>query len=106
MAIEKAYRCLYCNCPTIRQRDEVEFKLITPLDIAPREALELINAKEYKYIHHQLCDSKCYNLKVVDNAINGLSFALLNPEDHFLPLNLDKDIEKAENSLFKLKEFK
>jgi hypothetical protein len=104
--IKENHKCLFCNKPTNLVRDEKNYPLVIPDDIIPRDALELVFAGNYKYSHHKFCDWKCYNLKVLDNAINNLSHSLEYPEEHFLPVNLDKDIPKAKNTLRKLENFK
>jgi hypothetical protein len=68
--------------------------------------LDFMFANNYKYSHHKFCDWKCYNLQVLDNAINNLSHSLAFPEEHYLPTQLDKDLPKAKETLRKLKDFK
>lgn len=106
LILKEEYKCLYCRKPTNRLRSEIEYNLVIPEEIAPKDGLEHLYANQYKYGHHKFCDWKCYNLKVLDNAIDGLSYSLQFPEDHFLPLHINKDIEKAKVTLSKLKEFK
>ncbi|APH05848.1 hypothetical protein [Bacillus weihaiensis] len=108
MIVDKKYKCLNCNTETNIENSEQEkiFKLIIPNEIVPNDSLELVYANHYKFGHHKFCNEKCYNLKVLDNAINDLTHSLNFPEDHFLPLHFDRDISKAKDTLIKLKEFK
>lgn len=107
MQFERKYKCSYCNNYTnLTRDDEVVYDLVIPNDIIPKEAVELLFANYYKYGHHKFCNWKCYNNKVVDDIVNYLNNSLLLPEQHFLPLNIDRDIAKTRNTITKLKDFK
>lgn len=99
-------KCLYCNKPINKLVEEKKYELIIPSDIAPKEGLELLYADRYKYQHNKFCDEKCYNLKVIDEAINHLQQSLMFPEEHFLPRHINDDIKNAEVTIKKLEQFK
>ncbi|MGP7815568.1 hypothetical protein ACTXGU_00240 [Niallia sp. 01092] len=106
MVFTKEYKCRYCNNVTGVSKGEKNYSLVIPEDIVPRDAFEQVYANSYKYEHHHFCNWKCYNLKVLDNAINALSKTLVFPEENFLPLHMERDIDKAKCTLNKLVAFK
>ncbi|WP_182103772.1 hypothetical protein [Niallia taxi] len=97
------YKCKYCAKDTGHEKGTVNFELLIPENIIPVEALKLKYAGFYKFGHHHFCDTRCYNLKVLDDAIQDFELSLLNPEQHFLK---NTDIDKAKETLHNLKMFK
>ncbi|MDM5199240.1 hypothetical protein QUF79_14560 [Fictibacillus enclensis] len=105
--VQKEYKCKNCgNLTGHNKESNLKFPIIIPDHIAPIEAIEKLYAGYYKYGHHNFCDKKCFNLKLIDDMINHLSLSLMMPEEHFLPKDRESNIVKARETLNKLNEFK